>query len=53
MPYLSIDGLPLQLAKKDHSNQEERQQLLTEALKRYELKGKILLADRDGAARAV
>lgn len=37
----------LQLAKKGHSNEEERQQLLTEALKRYKLKGKILLADRE------
>lgn len=37
----------LQLAKKGHSNEDERQQLIREALQRYHLKGKILLADRE------
>ncbi|QHV95637.1 transposase [Spirosoma endbachense] len=37
----------LQLAKKGHSNEEERKQLFKEALERYDLKGKILLADRE------
>lgn len=37
----------LQLAKKGHSNESERQQLITQAMERYQLKGKTLLADRE------
>lgn len=44
-----IDGPPLrvQLHKKGHSSEVERQQLMTEALGYYRLQGKILLADRE------
>jgi len=37
----------LQLAKKGHSNEAERQQLITQAMERYQRKGKVLLADRE------
>ena len=37
----------LQLHKKGHSSEQERQQLMTDALRYYRLKGKILLADRE------
>ena len=37
----------IQLHKKAHSNEVERQQLMTEALHYYRLQGKILLADRE------
>ena len=45
----SIDGPPLrlQLAKKGHSSEVERERLITEALRYYKLKGKVLLADRE------
>jgi len=36
-----------QLPKKGHSSEIERQQLMTEALRYYRLRGKILLADRE------
>ena len=37
----------VQLSKKGHSSEIERQQLMTEALRYYRLQGKILLADRE------
>lgn len=37
----------LQLAKKGHSSEVEREKLITEALGHYRLKGKVLLADRE------
>lgn len=37
----------LQLAKKGHSNEAEREQLIRQALQYYQLKGKVLLADRE------
>ena len=43
----------VQLHKKGHSSEAERQELIAGALRYYCLQGKILLADRDGVARAI